>query len=216
MTQFDEDYEIEALAKCSKALFQLDEKARIRVFKYLIDKFELMRESNEPAQEEDFISQTNENNLLLSQSNDQSSYGESNLMNSKENVPINSIKDLVLRSLTQGDQDIVLIACYISSNYGADFFSRQSIIETLKEHDVFSNKRSKGLSTHLINLTKKVYISSFNDNQYMITKEGNEACNNILKGNSTTIKRKQSTRKSKTSNQKNKEVEKNPQENNDD
>ena len=50
MSNFDdEDLEIEAIAKCAKALSRLDNESKTRVIRYLLDKYGFIDQSYKPT-----------------------------------------------------------------------------------------------------------------------------------------------------------------------
>jgi len=201
MRNYEDDFEIEAIEKCSRALSRLDDSAKIRVIKYLLDKFGLIAQSDQKSNE---VINNNihyqQNNLVLSEPKDIGKV-TANTSNSNIQRPINGnvqLKDVIIKGLTKSESEIILITCFINSNFGKDSFSRQSILDTLREHNVYSDSRRKGLTAYLNNLTKRSFVSRFTDNELMITETGVEEATNILNGTSTTKKRKPRLRKAKT------------------
>ncbi|MCO5240438.1 MAG: hypothetical protein M9904_10310 [Chitinophagaceae bacterium] len=201
MRHFDDDFETDAIEKCSRALSRLDDTAKIRVVKYLLDKFGLIAQTDNSQKE--VINQNihyQQNNLVLAEPKDLPNVSNHNglLPNNMKSI---QMKDVLIKGLTKSEPEVILIVCYINSNFGKDSFTRQSILDTLREHKVFSDSRRKALTVSLNSLTKKLYISSLTDDELMITESGCDASINILNGNSTTKKRKPRVRKTKVSNQ---------------
>lgn len=202
MRHFEEDYETEAIEKCSRALSRLDDRAKIRVIKYMLDKYGLLAETESKKQEVgNTIIHNQQNNLVLAEPKDLPNNINSHNGLLRENFKTIQMKDVLIKGLTKSEPEVVLIVCYINSNFGKDSFTRQSILDTLREHKVYSDSRRKALTVSLNSLTKKLYISSLTDDELMITELGSEASLNILDGNSTTKKRKPRIKKAKTSNQ---------------
>jgi NDP-sugar pyrophosphorylase family protein len=201
MRHFDEDFETEAIEKCSKALNRLDDRAKIRVIKYLLDKFGLIAQT-ETAQKE-VISQNiqyQQNNLVLAEPKDNNgTQPTTSALLSRFGKSI-QMKDVLIKGLTKTEPEVILIVCFINSNFGKDSFTRQSILDTLREHKVMSESRRKSLTLSLNSLTKKLYISSLTDDELILTELGAESSVNILNGNSTTKKRKPRFKKSKSNN----------------
>jgi len=217
MRQFEDDYETEAIEKCSRALSRLDDRAKIRVIRYMLDKYGLLA-ATEPHKQEvaSTIIHNQQNNLVLAEPNELPNGVNSNSgLLSGSFQPI-QMKDVLIKGLTKSEPEVILIVCYINSNYGKDSFTRQSILDTLREHKVYSDSRRKALTVTLNSLTKKLYISSLTDDELMITELGTEFSNTILSGNSTTKKRKPRIKKPKTSNQETTEVQDIEQENDED
>lgn len=202
MRHFEDDYETEAIEKCSRALSRLDDRAKIRVIRYMLDKYGLLA-ATEPQKQEvaNTIIHNQQNNLVFAEPKDLPNGVNSSVGLLSGNFQAIQMKDVLIKGLTKSEPEVILIVCYINSNYGKDSFTRQSILDTLRDHKVYSNSRRKSLTLSLNSLTKKLYISSLTDDELMITEIGRETSINILNGNSTTKKRKPRTKKSKTSNQ---------------
>lgn len=202
MRHFEDDYETEAIEKCSRALSRLDDRAKIRVIRYMLDKYGLLA-AIEPQKQEvaNTIIHNQQNNLVLAEPKDFPSGVNSSAGLLSGNFQAIQMKDVLIKELTKSEPEVILIVCYINSNHGKDSFTRQSILDTLRDHKVYSDSRRKALTGSLNSLTKKLYISSLTDDELMITEIGLEASINILNGNSTTKKRKPRAKKSKTSNQ---------------
>lgn len=202
MRHFEDDYETEAIEKCSRALSRLDDRAKIRVIRYMLDKYGLLA-ATEPQKQEvaNTIIHNQQNNLVLAEPKDLPSGVNSSAGLLSGNFQAIQMKDVLIKGLTKSEPEVILIVCYINSNSGKDSFTRQSILDTLRDHKVYSDSRRKALTVSLNSLTKKLYISSLTDDELLITEIGREASINILNGNSTTKKRKPRAKKSKTSNQ---------------
>lgn len=217
MRHFEEDYETEAIEKCSRALSRLDDRAKIRVIKYMLDKYGLLA-ATEPQKQEvaNTIIHNQQNNLVLAEPKDLPNgvNGNGGLLSGSFKAV--QMKDVLIKGLTKSEPEVILIVCYINSNYGKDSFTRQSILDTLREHKVYSDSRRKALTVSLNSLTKKLYVSSLTDDELMITELGSEASINILNGNSTTKKRKPRIKKTKTSSQESNELQVIDEENDED
>ncbi|MBE2256194.1 MAG: hypothetical protein IAE65_08340 [Ignavibacteria bacterium] len=202
MKHFEDDYETEALEKCSRALSRLDDRAKIRVIRYMLDKYGLLA-ATEPQKQEvaSTIIHNQQNNLVLAEPKDLPNGVNSNGGLLSENFQAIQMKDVLIKGLTKSEPEVILIVCFINSNCGKDSFTRQSILDTLREHKVYSDSRRKSLTLSLNSLTKKSYVSSLTDDELIITEIGLEASVKILNGNSSTKKRKPRLKKARTSNQ---------------
>jgi len=200
MRHFEEDYETEAIEKCSRALSRLDDRAKIRVIKYMLDKYGLLA-ATEPQKQEvaNTIIHNQQNNLVLAEPKDLPNgiTSQGGLLSGGNRIF--QMKDIMIKGLTKSEPEVILLVCYINSNYGKDSFTRQSIYDTLREHKIYSESRRKGMTSYLNSLTKKLYISSLTEDELMLTELGHETSINILNGSSTTKKRKPRIKKSKTS-----------------
>lgn len=202
MRHFEEDYESEAIERCSRALAKLDDRAKIRVIKYMLDKYGLLA-ATEPQKQEvaNTIIHNQQNNLVLAEPKDLPNgiSSQSGLLSGSNRTF--QMKDVIIKGLTKSEPEVILLVCYINSNYGKDSFTRQSIYDTLREHKIYSESRRKGMTAYLNSLTKKLYISSLTEDELMLTELGHETSINILNGASTTKKRKPRLKKPKSSSQ---------------
>lgn len=197
MRQFDEDYEIEAIEKCSRALTRLDDKTKIRVIRYLLDKFGLIAQTEPQAKE--VVNQNiqyQQNNLVLAEPKD------------LDNLPMNTsnflasghiaLKDILIKNLTKTEAELLIIVGFYNSNYGKTTFTRQSILDSFRENNISSEQRRKNLTQNLNSLIKKSHFNTITDDELSISAEGCEYAINILSGNSTTKKRKPRLKKTKS------------------
>lgn len=197
MRHLEDDYEIEAIDKCSRALVRLDDKTKIRVIRYLLDKFNLIAQTEPQAKE--VVSQNiqyQQNNLVLAEPND--------INNLPSNSPFFStgnfiaLKDVLIRNLAKSEPELLVVIGYYNSQFGKSTFTRQSILDSFRDNNIMSENRRKNLGQNLNSLIKKSLINSITDDELSITPEGCEYANNILSGTSQTKKRKPRTKKART------------------
>ncbi len=196
MRHLDDDYEIEAIDKCSRALIKLDDKTKIRVIKYLLDKFNLIAQT-EPQKE--VVSQNiqyQQNNLVLAEPKDLGNLQSCDSFLNPTNII--ALKDVLIRNLAKTDPEHLVVIGYYNSQYGKSTFTRQSILDSFKENNIMSENRRKNLGSNLNSLIKKSLINSITDDELAITPEGCEYAKNVLSGNSQTKKRKPRIKKPKT------------------
>ncbi len=200
MRQFDEDYEIDALEKCSRALSKVDDRTKIRVIRFLLDKYGLLAQAaaNDATEKKDVVNQNfhyQQNNLVLVEPEKVQQLGSPN-QNFADGT-VMSIKDVLIKGLTKSEPELMLIVSFHNSSFGENTFSRKSILDALRENGIYTEQRSKSLSAYLTSLIKKSYLSTITEEDLAITPEGIEHAKNILSGNSTTKKRKLRVKKAK-------------------
>ena len=191
MRNFDDDYEIEAIDKCSRALIRLDDKTKIRVIRYLLDKFGLIAEpqpeNTRPQEVVNNIIHNQQNNLVLAEPKTSERLGSPNMLAPGQFI---ALKDVLIKSLTKSEPELMVIIGYYNSNYGKTTFTRQSIWDSYRDNNILSENRRKNFGQNLNSLIRKSYFSSITDEEFSISQEGCEYAQNILSGNSTTKKRK--------------------------
>lgn len=205
MRPYEEDFEIEAIEKCSRALGKLDDKTKFRVIRYLLDKFGLIVKTEGESKEKEVINhniQFQQNNLVLSEPKD--------LANTSHHISsgsIVSLKDVLIKGLAKTEPELLVVIAYYNSKFGKGTFTRQSILDSYRDNGVMSELRRKNLTQNLNSVIKKSYISTITDDELSISPEGCEYAVSILNGNSTTKKRKPRTKKSSTKSQNGKDEE---------
>jgi hypothetical protein len=198
MRHFDEDYETEALDKCSRALSRLDDKTKIRVIKYLLDKFGLIAqtESKPTPEVANTIIHNQHNNLVLAEPKNTSGFSKetSKILSSSNYI---ALKDILIKNLAKSEPELLVVIGYYNSNFGKSTFTRQSILDSYRDNDIYTSNRRKNLIQNLNSLIKKSIFSTITDEELSISEDGCEYAVNILSGNSTTKKRKPRPKKSK-------------------
>ena len=149
---FEEDYEIEAMDKCSRALSRIDDKAKIRVIRFMLDKFGLLVQTENQAKE--VVNQNiqyQQNNLVLAEPKDNSTFPTNNFINKGNNL---NLKDIVIKGMTNSEPELLLIICYYNSNFGQGTFTRQSLSDAYKENTIYSENRKKNLTSNINSLNE--------------------------------------------------------------
>lgn len=188
MKYLDEDLESEAIARCTKALYPLDNPTKFRVLKYLLDRFGivvLMPQEHDKVP--DVINQNihyHQNNLVLAPGLPKS------LPENTEKVgDYPTIKDIIIKNITKSEAELLLIMLFYTSNYGKGVFLRSKVIEIYREHGIHNDSRSKNSTGNINTLIRKSLIKSINGEEMGITPDGVQAVHDILNGN-TVVKPK--------------------------
>lgn len=200
MRHFEEDFETEAIEKCSRALSRLDDRAKIRVVKYLLDKFGLIAETESKKTETpNTVIHNQQNNLVLAEPKDLDSLSNGNTFLNSNNVI--ALKDILIKNLAKTEPELLIVIGYYNSQFGKSTFTRQSILDSFRDNNIMSENRRKNLGQNLNSLIKKSQISSITDDELSITPDGIEYAKSILSGSSQTKKRKPRAKKLKTAKQ---------------
>jgi len=194
MGNFDDDFETDAIEKCSRALYKLDNNAKIRVVRYLLDKFGLIAQPENQSKEIIQNIQYQQNNVVLAEQNPMQNQSN-NLLNSSTYI---ALKDVLIKNLTKSEPELLVVICFYNSKYGVDTFTRQSINDAYRDNNIATEQRRKNLSGNLNSLIRKSLVQTITDEDLSITPEGIEYANTILSGNSLTKKRKTPIKKSRS------------------
>lgn len=150
------DKEIEALAKCSELIQGLEEDARIRVIKYLIEKYWIGL-TKSPM----IVETTVKPNLILTQ-NKEDEY------NHNDSYDYPNLKDLVIKDAPKNEAEWTLIYWFYSSHFGEDHFSKEDIIWKYDETKRKTTTRMKNLWQSLSTWINKDWYKSVNDKEFII------------------------------------------------
>jgi hypothetical protein len=181
------DKEIEAIAKCTELIKDLDDNAKMRVMKYLIERFGIGMEKSQTMEMSESNGQEG-TKLINSISDNDYEDVESESVESDKDFP--SLRDLVIKDYPKNEAEWVLVYGFYSSNYGKDTFTRENILSKYEETNRKTDARRKNLSKSVSTGVKKDWFKSMNDKEYIILDEGKKYVSAILAGNSSGSTRK--------------------------
>ena len=193
------DRETEVLSKCTELLTEVDDNARFRIVKYLIERFGIMPNSTEGNNKNNFVNQSPQ--FVINANAHSFDYTEET--NIKEEYP--TLKQVVLKNMPKSEAEWVLCYAFYASNYGNDSFFKDSILDKYKESNRDTKIRLGNLVNNIHSCIKKDWIKDINKNEYTINDCGIVYAKEILKGNSTSkeIKRIKRTKKSNSNSENN-------------
>lgn len=188
------DKEIEAIAKCTELIKDLDDIAKIRVIKYLIERFGI---GSNPMNTNGF----NPNHQLTQQiQNDefaQPTYVST--IDAQEDYP--SLKQLLIKNFPKNEPEWILCYAFFASKFGEDTFKKEDILEKYKDNGRLSSSNSANLSNNINACIKKDWIKDINKDEFILKPEGVTYAKEVLKGNSIS-KEVKKTKRSKPNNEK--------------
>lgn len=186
------DKEIEAIAKCTELIKDLEKDSKFRVIKYLIERFGIGMEysnQNQPA------STNAENKLITAQPSEN---GEDVEYTEEIQEDVNdypTLKDLLIKNYPKTETEWILCYSFYSSKFGSDTFTKEDILEKYKDNNRYSKSNGANLSNNLKTCVKKDWIKSVNDVDFIMKEEGKNYANKIISGNSEGVERKTVKRK---------------------
>ena len=194
----DEDLEIEAIAKCAKALSRLDDDSKTRVIRYLLDKYGFIGQSYNSSYPSNQTVENEKKLLSVAQDNKVDVIHSENSSFENENIP--SLYELITKKYTKNEMEILLIVLFCKTNNGTIPIDRSAIMDAYREQEIYTEVRNKNLSANLKKLIKQSYISAITKTKFGITEKGKLQVQLIIQGKSEakaiktrTIKRKVST-----------------------
>lgn len=189
------DKEIEAIAKCTELVKELDDEAKVRVLKYLIERFGI----GAPL--------VHHRGQIESSHNNQQAGTSQTLLNGNDNTePIEvipeiptdeypTLKDLLIKNYPKTEPEWVLCYAFYSSKYGSDTFKKDDILEKYKENNRLTTSTSANLSNNINSCVKKDWFKSINSSEFVMKPEGNAYAQEVIKGKSTSKEVKPTKRK---------------------
>ncbi|MEN0054530.1 MAG: hypothetical protein AAGC65_12735 [Mucilaginibacter sp.] len=175
------DKEIEAIAKCTELVKELDDESKVRVIKYLIERFGIGNSSNQSFNNSPTKNRVASPSLLDTNSEAFEDVVDSNI---EEENDYPSLKDLVIKNYPKNEPEWVLCYSFFASKFGTEIFKREDIIEKYKENNRFSTSTSANLGNNINSCIKKDWLKTQNSN-FIIKPEGIAYAKEILKGKST-------------------------------
>lgn len=192
------DKEIEAIAKCTELVKELGDDSKIRVVKYLIERFGIgMNTAPSSQQVTSPLSNGHSKSvpLLPPESPQFTEFSETQA----DDYP--TLKDLLIKSYPKNEPEWILCYAFYASQFGSDKCRKTDIIELYKENGRWE-KNGSNFAKNMDSCIKKDWIKSVNSTEYIIKNEGSKYVREILNGNSTgketkSVRRKNSNEKAK-------------------
>lgn len=189
------DRETEVLSKCTELLTELDDNAKFRIVKYLIERFGII--NNTTANNKNNF--TNQPPQLVINA-DVHSFDYTEETNTNEDYP--SLHELLVKNYPKTETDWILCYAFFASQYGKNTFTKENIIEKYKDNNKFSKSNCTNLTKNINSCIKKDWFKTINKDTYTLKQNGLSYVQEILKGNSTSkeIKRTNKTKKPNSEN----------------
>ena len=103
---------------------------------------------------------------------------KSSAPNQPDSYPV--MKDIVIRDLAKTEREWMLIYALYSSEFGKKTFTRDDLISKYQDSDRKTDSRMANLSNNIRNLIKANYFKYINDDEMLLTTQGQEMANEIL------------------------------------
>ncbi|ENA1807801.1 hypothetical protein ACLH3R_002273 [Flavobacterium psychrophilum] len=173
------DKEIEAIAKCTELIKDLDDGSKIRVIKYLIERFNI---GTAPMQTNVFVP-----NRILDQASYESPIIEQksflNIENRTDDYP--TLKQLLIKNYPKNETEWILCYAFFASKYGEDTFKKEDITGMYRENGRYTTSTNANLSNNINACIKKDWIKDINKDEFILKTEGTDYVKEVLAGNSS-------------------------------
>lgn len=183
------DKEIEAIAKCTELIKDLDDDAKMRVIKYLIERFGI---GTNPVNYT-VIPNHQSPKAQITEGNHQTTH-----FVDAETVDFPTLKQLVIKNYPKNETEWILCYAFFASKYGNETFKKEDVVEGYKESNRYTSNNKNNLTNNFNGCIKKDWIKDINKDEFILKPDGIAYAKEVLKGNSTSKEVKR-TKKSKPS-----------------
>ena len=175
------DKEVDAIAKCTECLKELDDAAKVRVLQYIISRYNLTPATNSLASSTQTTFRENESTAIkmLAGSTDKGDEGQF------EGVNHPNLKDVALKNLPKSEVEWILIYAFYASEFGIKEFTRYDINSQYELSKRKSENTTKNLSSNMNAVIKRGWMKSLDDDEYILENSGKIYALQVLQGNST-------------------------------
>lgn len=170
------DKEIEAIAKCTELIKDLDDDAKMRVIKYLIERFGI---GTNP------VNYTVMTNQQLSKTQITGGNHQAPHLVDAETVDFPTLKQLVIKNYPKNETEWILCYAFFASKYGNETFKKEDVVEAYKESNRYTPTNKNNLTNNFNGCIKKDWIKDINKDEFIIKPDGITYAKEVLKGNST-------------------------------
>lgn len=171
------DKEIEAIAKCTELIKDLDDDAKMRVIKYLIERFGI---GTNPVSYTVIQPNHQAAKAHITEGNHQTTH-----IVDAETVDYPTLKQLVIKNYPKNEPEWILCYAFFASKYGNETFKKEDIVEGYKECNRYTNSNKMNLSNNFNACIKKDWIKDINKDEFILKPEGVTYAKEVLSGNST-------------------------------
>jgi len=195
------DRETEVLSKCTELLTEVDDNARFRIVKYLIERFGIMPNNAVENNRNNFSNQSPQ--LVINANAHSFDYTEET--NIKEEYP--TLITLKVKDFPKNETEWVLCYAFYVSDFGNKTFVKDGVIEKYKESNRYSNSTKANLSNNINACIKKDWIKDTPNGEFIFKETGISYVKEILSGNSISkeVKRAKKPQKAKSTSTNNSE-----------
>ncbi|GGF09644.1 hypothetical protein [Hymenobacter cavernae] len=185
--------EMAALNKCGALLEELDDNAKLRVLRYLVDVFDLAKHLQmNGTYVDDQRAASNNHNVTPEQklvpvnssrdSDNPVKDDEVQFEETSNEYP--TLKDIVMRDLPKVETDWVLLYAFYASNFAKDQFVKSDISDKYDESGRRDKQRIKNLSQNFKKCVMRKWLKNISGETYLITVDGKSYAEQIINGNS--------------------------------
>ena len=193
------DKEMEALYKCSELFNELEDEGRLRVVKYLVDRFKIYDQSafdesirfQESSQNNRFINsasaRTNTSKNEHVEDFEISDETENNQQTDSvvEDVPdYPTLNDLMIKDYPKNEPEWMLVFAYYSSNFGSSTFTKSDLRDRYREIGRYSKSCQNNFNNNFASGIKKDWFKSVAGDKLIVKEPGKEYVLKIISGNS--------------------------------
>lgn len=192
------DPELMAITTCTELLESLTIEQRLRVMAMLGSRFGSQQE-NSGIRMQPVMPTEELNNLRLSSSSDVIESTKNYAVDaSSEDYP--TFYSVYSNEVTQSESEVLLVMAFYVSNFGANNFTREDLLQYYKDQEIYTESRRANSSNNVNILVRSKCLEAIAKGNYRITKSGKQKILEIINREECP---KATSKKPSTSNKKN-------------
>jgi hypothetical protein len=190
------DRELEAIVKCTEHFEAIDRNSRIRVLRYLADRFGLVDDSHvgfapgvPPANlrastTPDLTSKTTDANRIIQSTHSSDINANTDETDYEEVYDYPTLHDLLIKNYPKSEAEWMLCFGFYSSEFGTKTFSKDDVRERYREIDRYSKSNRNNFNNNLATCIRRDWFKSVNADKLILKEAGIEYANKIIEGKS--------------------------------
>lgn len=172
------DPELMAITTCTELLESLTVEQRLRVMAMLGSRFGSQQE-NSGMRMKTVVPQEKHDNLRLSNGADEiESPLNYSVATDSEDYP--TFYSVYSNGVTQSESEVLLVMAFYVSNFGANNFSKEDLLQYYKEQEIYTESRRANSSNNINTLIRSKYLEAVAKGNYRITKSGKQKAQEIM------------------------------------
>lgn len=172
------DPELMAITTCTELLESLTVEQRLRVMAMLGSRFGSQQE-NSGMRMKTVVPQEKHDNLRLSNGADEiESPLNYSVATDSEDYP--TFYSVYSNEVTQSESEVLLVMAFYVSNFGANNFTKEDLLQYYKEQEIYTESRRANSSNNINTLIRSKYLEAVAKGNYRITKSGKQKAIEII------------------------------------
>jgi hypothetical protein len=172
------DPELMAITTCTELLESLTVEQRLRVMAMLGSRFGSQQENSE-MRTRPVVSTVKHDNLRLSNGSDEIESSQNcSVATDSEDYP--TFYSVYSNEVTQSESEVLLVMAFYVSNFGANNFTKEDLLQYYKDQEIYTESRRANSSNNVNSLVRSKCLEAVAKGNYRITKNGKQKAIEII------------------------------------